>query len=93
MVTKLIPTVKAKGTVEIEVELTYSELARCIMSIVLECTKTDDDAGLDWRTSWNADNFGAYIDGPKWKVSEDENVMILIDAANVLHYNVSLNIE
>lgn len=94
MVTKLTPTVKAKGTVEIEVELTHAELSYCIMRIVVERTKIDDDAGCDWLTCWDVGSlFGAFIGGREWKVSSDENVMMLIDAANVLHYGEALNLE
>jgi hypothetical protein len=89
----LIP-ITVTVTERVDTTITKRELAWAIMSVVINRLGEIDDAGLDWMVEWNdPDMFGLYIGGEEWRVSKDEELMVLVDAANVLHYGHTLNLE
>ena len=76
--------------------ITKRELAWAIMYVVVEKLGGIDDAGCDWLVNWETDNgyaYGIFIGSPEWHVSEDEHLMTLVDAANILHYGNPLNLQ
>jgi hypothetical protein len=83
---------KIKGYQSVEVEITESDLSYCIMGLVLEKLKLDDDfddAGMDWLTELG----NTYIGSPDWLISKDSKIAVLVDAANILRYGTKMNLS
>ena len=81
---------KINGTVQVEIseqeqkQVAIAYLWKQVYAKVGEV----DDAGCDWCTAWDTDNmvrFGVFIDdNPDWKITDDEDIMILVDAINIV---------
>jgi len=79
---------KIKGTQEVEIEIDKNQLAYAIMFVVEEKLRGIDDAGCDWMTEGNR----TYISDSHWLVSENSEIAILVNAANILKYGAKLNL-
>ena len=87
---------KAQGDIKVTVTKTIhatttpDQLAASLMAIVVDALDGIDDAGCDWLTQWETEvtdpRFGLYIDNSDWFVSDDSDLMTLVDAANLLKY-------
>ena len=83
---------KINGTVQVEIseqeqkQVAIAYLWKQVYAKVGEV----DDAGCDWCTAWDTSElslYGVFIANDKgWKITDDENVMLLVDAINILEW-------
>lgn len=78
-----------KGTKEVELEISNSEIKNAVMQFIIQKYFDDDidDAGCDWETK----DEKTYIGGTL--LSVNPNVASLVDAANILNYGKKLKFE
>jgi hypothetical protein len=77
----VIMKVQAHKTEQIEIDMSYQELAWAIMGVVEEKIDHIDDAGCDWEVHGDKTYIG---EGQQWEVSDDPEVARLVEAANII---------
>jgi len=68
--------------------VTPADLADPIMSVVREMVGVDDDAGFDWLTIEG----NTFIGGANWLASNNPDVAVLVNAANILRCGHALTL-
>jgi len=71
-----------KGTMQVDVEITGTEIASYLEKAAFDMAGSPDDPGIDWCTDNDGNTYLGY--NWQWKVSSDPKVATLIDAAHIV---------
>jgi hypothetical protein len=83
---------KISGTIYGEFQVSKTDLAYALMQLILEKLQLGsdfDDVGCDWVTDENY----TFIGSRGWMISDRPDVATLVDAMNILKYDVKLAID